>query len=136
MERGFKVSFLIYGHNAHGALGVVNKAYSGMIPRHEFTERPRIGSTLTAYVQRILYEGKIDCSRHPTGDKARTGHEHTLLEALRAAGGRLPLTDKSPPQVIQDQLGMSKKAFKRVVGGLYRRRLIQLHDDAITLESP
>jgi hypothetical protein len=43
------------------------------------------------------------------------------------------LGDKSPAEAISARFGISKKVYKKAVGDLYRRRLITLDDDGITL---
>ena len=58
-----------------------------------------------------------------------------ILKAVTENGGFLPLNDKSPPEVISEVLRMSKKTFKRTVGGLYKEGLIILSDAGITLRS-
>ncbi|MBW1885990.1 MAG: hypothetical protein JRJ58_20860, partial [Deltaproteobacteria bacterium] len=57
----------------------------------------------------------------------------TLLEALQAAGGRLELSDRSAPEEIRRTLALSKKAFKRAVGTLYRERRIRIGATSIEL---
>ena len=56
-----------------------------------------------------------------------------ILEALKAGGGHLPYNDESPPDAIRTAFGVSKKAFKQAVGTLYRKRLIELTTDGISL---
>ena len=50
------------------------------------------------------------------------------VQALRAGGGWLALHDKSPPEQIRAELRMSKKAFKRALGGLYKARRVALEE--------
>ena len=57
----------------------------------------------------------------------------TLLEYIREHGGRINLNDKSPAEDIYDTFGVSKKTFKKGVGDLYKKRLISLHENGITL---
>ena len=45
----------------------------------------------------------------------------------------LELTDKSTPEEIGFYLEMSKKAFKKAVGALYKRKRIVLKPDRIEL---
>ncbi len=58
-----------------------------------------------------------------------------LLQALTAAGGFLPLGDKSPPDRIGAVLNMSKKTFKKVAGSLYKEGCITLSEEGITLQN-
>nr|HQU57940.1 GntR family transcriptional regulator [Saprospiraceae bacterium] len=57
-----------------------------------------------------------------------------ILEALKKNKGFLPLTDKSDPDEVASLLKMSKKAFKKAVGALYKQRLIRLEEAGIYLE--
>jgi hypothetical protein len=43
------------------------------------------------------------------------------------------LTDKTAPEEIKYQLGMSKKAFKNAVGGLFKQKLITISEEGIRL---
>ena len=56
-----------------------------------------------------------------------------ILEALKAAGGRLPLDDKTPPEVIREQFQVSKKAFKQALGALLRARRIEFVEGGVAL---
>jgi predicted RNA-binding protein (virulence factor B family) len=56
-----------------------------------------------------------------------------ILEEIKAAGGFLALHDKSDPDAIKNELGMSKKSFKRAIGTLYRDKQIIMKPDGIEL---
>ena len=60
------------------------------------------------------------------------GDAGILLEKLKEKGFLL-LTDKSSPESIKFHMQMSKKAFKRAVGNLYKKKLIHILDDRIEL---
>ena len=46
-------------------------------------------------------------------------------------GGVLPFNDKASPEIIKREAHMSKNAFKRAVGHLYKERLIEFTDRGI-----
>lgn len=56
------------------------------------------------------------------------------LRSLRACGGRLPFNDKADPELIKKEFGLSKNAFKRAVGHLYKERKIEIREDGIVLK--
>ena len=56
-----------------------------------------------------------------------------IFDTLVDAGGRLPFSDKSPPEQIREKFGISKKAFKQAIGSLYKQRRIEIKDDGIEL---
>jgi predicted RNA-binding protein (virulence factor B family) len=45
----------------------------------------------------------------------------------------LGLTDKSPAEEVYLMCGMSKKNFKKSIGALYKRKLINLEEKGIRL---
>ncbi|HNF70761.1 MAG TPA: RNA-binding protein, partial [Chitinophagaceae bacterium] len=58
-----------------------------------------------------------------------------ILHYLKHHDGKLELNDNSSPEAIYQTLQMSKKAFKKSVGILYRQRMIRLENDAIYLNT-
>lgn len=78
-------------------------------------------------------DGKIDVMLQPTGRQQTEEFANTLLNYLHDNGGHCNLGDKSPAELIADTFKVSKKTFKKAVGDLYRRKLITIADDGITL---
>ena len=77
---------------------------------------------------------KIDIVLEPLGYKNSIDiYSEKLLSGLKKNNGYLNLTDKSSPDEINKYLGLSKKAFKKAVGYLYRKKLIILADDGIRI---
>ena len=60
-------------------------------------------------------------------------HAEKILAILRKNGGFLAFHDKSDSKEIQVSLQMSKKAFKRAIGSLYKEKYIVLDEDGIRL---
>ena len=54
---------------------------------------------------------------------------------MKTHKGLLPLGDKSTPEAIAGLLSMSKKSFKKAIGGLYKEGLIDITRDGIRLRS-
>ena len=55
-----------------------------------------------------------------------------VLETIRADySGTLPFDDKADPEVIREAFGLSKAAFKRAVGHLYRAKRVELRKGSI-----
>ncbi|NNJ70405.1 MAG: hypothetical protein HKP10_03860 [Kiritimatiellales bacterium] len=51
-----------------------------------------------------------------------------ILNHLKANDGFMPITEKSPPAKINDLFGVSKKTYKKAIGALYKKRLIEFTD--------
>ena len=56
-----------------------------------------------------------------------------ILGYLQKHGGILPYTDKSDPDLIKANLGISKSAFKRAVGRLLKTNQIKMQEGKIKL---
>ncbi len=87
----------------------------------------------TGYIKKIRPDGKIDLSLQSSGHQKIPDIAQMILEKLANNNGFLALTDKSEADLIYDQLGISKKTFKKAIGDLYKKRSIQLEVDGIRL---
>ena len=54
-----------------------------------------------------------------------------VMEAIEDRGGTLPFDDKASPETINQELGLSKAAFKRAVGHLLKEKKIKLQDGSV-----
>ena len=131
LRPGTEVSLVVYGFNDHGVLCAVDGKWSGLLYADRLRGRYHIGEKLTGFVERVRESDKLDLSLTPVG---KQGAKHALdivREAIAEEGGFLPLTDKSPPQLIQQRLGLSKKKFKAAIGSLYKRREVLLEEGGV-----
>jgi uncharacterized protein len=130
-----EVELMIWEYTPLGAKVIINGRYGGLLFRDELFTRPLPGTRLKGYVRKIREDGKIDVTVKKQGQNEMDGGREKLLQALTAAGGFLPLGDKSPPERIGAVLNMSKKTFKKVVGNLYKEGCITLAEEGITLRN-
>jgi uncharacterized protein len=135
LEENQAVDLLPFEHTDLGIKTVINGQYLGMLYHNELFQPVRLGENLRGYIKKIRADYKIDLSLSKTGYDEVLDSKETLWQKLKENKGFLPLTDKSNPEVIYDQLQMSKKNFKRAVGGLFKERKILLQDDGIYLLS-
>lgn len=133
LQIGDKVSLLPYALSEIGISVIVNNSYQGMLFSNEIFEKVKIGKALNGYVKNIRADNKIDVSLNRSGYIAVDDNVQKLHDALVDNGGELNLTDKSAPAEIVDQLGMSKKIFKKAVGALYKQRKLEIGETSIKL---
>jgi predicted RNA-binding protein (virulence factor B family) len=129
---GEQVELVIWDFTDLGARVIINGLYVGLLYKDELKGGLKRGDRLKGYVKRIREDRKIDVSLSKGGAEGIEEAKAVILAALRQSD-LLPLTDQSPPAVIQQLLGMSKKTFKKAVGGLYKAGLVDLVDDGIRL---
>ena len=132
---GDAVDALVWQKTDLGFKVIVDNRFSGLLFDDEIFRPLHSGDRLTAYVKQVRPDGKIDLSLQKKGQKAVHDFSDTLLQHLQRHGGHTALGDKSPAEEIYALFGVSKKVFKKAVGDLYKRRLIELRPDGLWLVS-
>lgn len=89
----------------------------------------------SGYIKSVREDGKLDLAMRPQGYRQVIDHDRdAILRALQKAPEHfLPLTDQSSPEEIYSYLQMSKKAFKKALGGLWKDEEIDLYSDGVAL---
>ncbi len=116
-----------------GVKVIVNGKHLGIIYLSDLTRRLRRGDNEVGYVFNIREDGKLDVRLEKSGYQKIEPSAERLLALIKNRKGTLFLTDKSDPDDIRDQVGMSKKTFKQAIGNLYKNKLIQLNPDSISI---
>ena len=135
LSEGDEVELLLYAFSDLGAKVIIDNTYGGLLFRNELYAKPARGERLRGYVKKIRDDGKIDVTLRKGGVQEATADRETILAALKARDGFLPLTDKSSPEAIAELLRLSKKSFKKGVGGLYKEGLIDITAEGIRLRT-
>lgn len=114
-----------------GTFVAVDDKYSAMIPAHEDCSHLRIGDVVEAKVLGVKPDGKLDITLREKAYLQMDADAEKVMEIIEEFAGVLPFTDKASPEVIKRETGLSKNAFKRAVGRLYKERRIQITEHAI-----
>jgi len=133
LQVGDAVQLLVYGFNDLGALSVVDGRFTGLIYRNETFKPARVGDSTVGWVRGVREDGRVDLGLHQVGREGTQDARDVIWERIVANGGSLALTDKSSPEKIRSQLQMSKKAFKKAVGSLYKERRIVIEDGGLRM---
>jgi predicted RNA-binding protein (virulence factor B family) len=128
-----EVNILVTHLTDKGANVIINGIHKGLIYLEDIFEDIRTGDRLKAYVKKIREDHKIDIALQTPGYESIVPNAEYILEELKAAGGFIPLHDKSAPETIKETLGLSKKSFKKAIGSLYRDKQIIIKEDGIEL---
>ncbi len=130
---GDQVEILVARRVEKGFRVVVNNRHWGMIYTNQIFQPLSIGDKLTAYIDKITEDNRIDVSLSQRGLDEVVISAERLKAALKANGGVLHLCDSSSPEEIKEKLQISKKSFKRAVGYLLKRNTIAIDEDSIRL---
>jgi len=127
------VDLLIYSETDKGLNAIINNMYVGLIYKNEIFDQVRVGDKLKGYVKQVREDNKIDLSLQKAGFELVDDVKWRILNLMKETNGFLPLNDNSTPEEIKAGLQISKKAFKKAVGALYKERLIKLTDKGVEL---
>lgn len=132
-EYGHKVDLILMNESELGWNVVINKEYIGLLYFSDVYKKLYPLSEETGYIKAIREDGKIDVTLQLDGFENIDEFRQKVLEHLEQNFGLLYLSDKSSPEEIKNELQMSKKNFKKAIGGLYRDKMIEIQDDKIKL---
>jgi uncharacterized protein len=133
LKVGQEVGIILWQFTELGAKVIVNHRFAGLLYRDELSGKARAADSFTGYIKHIREDRRIDVTLRPLGAKAVAAGKDQVLAALQK-DGFIPLHDGSTPQQIEQLLGMSKKNFKKVVGGLYKEGKVELTPEGIRLK--
>ncbi|WP_410221045.1 S1 RNA-binding domain-containing protein [Pedobacter sp.] len=132
-EEGDAVNLLIVDKSDLGYNAVINDEFIGLLYNNELFTRLEPGMRCKGWIKKIRVEGKIDLTLQPSGFGHILDTKEIILNELKETGGKINLGDKSSPEEIYYRFKVSKSAFKKAIGGLYKERLITVSDHEIAL---
>ncbi|MBC8316266.1 MAG: GntR family transcriptional regulator [Desulfobulbaceae bacterium] len=132
-SEGEEVDLIIYDKTDLGYKAVINNSHGGILYKNEVFQKIFIGQQLKGYIKKIREDLKIDLSLQQQGYQGVDGSSQAILKIIKEKGGRIAVTDKSPPEDIYALFGVSKKIFKKAIGALYKKRLITIDTNGIKL---
>ena len=120
-------------HEQFGAYVAVDNKYSALVPKKELHRELKPGDEIEARVLEVKEDGKLDLSLRQKAYVQMDADSALILDKLKQAGGSLPYQDKSSGEEIKEEFNLSKAAFKRAIGRLYKERAIVIEKDGIRL---
>jgi predicted RNA-binding protein (virulence factor B family) len=119
------VDLVVYQKTDIGYKVIINSKHLGVLHFNEIFKELEIGEKLKGYIKLVRPDHKIDVSAGTRGYAKVPEEEQKILNMLQSNSGYLPYNDKSSPEDIYTNFGMSKKTFKMILGSLYKKRLIE-----------
>lgn len=115
-----------------GVFVAVDNKYFGLIPPNEFFEPFKEGEIVKARIIRVREDGKLDLSPREKKQFQMDTDSKIIYDALESSGGFLPFHDKSSSESVKEKFNLSKKAFKRALGKLYKEKKIDINENGIS----
>lgn len=113
-----------------GAFVAVEDRYQGLIPKKECPKSIKVGQTVKARVTAVKSDGKIDLSINEVSHIQMSVDADKIMKKIESEG-KLPFTDKAAPELIREEMDMSKNEFKKAVGNLLKSGKIEILKDSI-----
>ncbi|WP_054112531.1 CvfB family protein [Marinagarivorans algicola] len=126
------VNLIVANTTDLGFKAIINHHHWGVLYKEEVFQRLSFGQAIKGYIKFIRPDGKIDLTLQG-GQETRDKYTHVILNYLKRHNGYAPVHDKSDPEQISLMFKMSKKAFKKTIGGLYKQKIIRIENDGIYL---
>jgi uncharacterized protein len=131
LRRGEEVDLLIGPETDLGFKVIVNQTWPGMVYSNEVFRQLQPGDQTKGYLKLIREDGKLDLRLQKIGYDSIPEQAQIIMRYLDDNNGFASLTDNSSPEEISQRLQMSKKVFKKAIGGLYKSRMIRISDEGI-----
>jgi len=128
---GQEVSLIPYEYTDLGIKSLIDKRCIGVIYKSEVFQDVILGDTAQGFIKKIRTDRKIDLSLVKQGYDRIDNVKLQIIAHLVSNDGFLPYTDKTDAEIIYKNLQMSKKDFKKAVGGLYKGGKVKLENDGI-----
>ena len=126
-----QVDLIVASETPLGYKAIVNNSHIGLLYENELSDPLFVGQCFKGYVKKVRADGNIDLRRDRSGYDRVAPLAERILERINTNGGRLELDDRSEPDRIRQEFGVSKKAFKQALGNLYKQRLIEFLDGGV-----
>ncbi len=132
-KEGEEVDLIVFEKTDLGYRALINRKHAGMIYSNEVFQSLSIGQQLKGYINKIREDQKIDLILQQAGYQGVDAVCQTILRIIEEHGGKVAVTDKSAPDDIYAMFAVSKKVFKKAIGALYKKRIIRIEADTISV---
>lgn len=125
-HKNANVKGIAYRLKLAGTYILTDDYYIGFIHPNERVKEPRLGQEVSGRVIGVRPDGVLNVSLKPRAHEVIGEDAEMILAVLRrSANQRIPYTDKSTPEEIQQAFAISKGQFKRAIGNLLKARKIK-----------
>lgn len=129
---GQPVDLIIANSTDLGFKAIINHSHWGVLHSADVSQRLSFGQSIKGFIRHVRPDGRIDLSLRPAVE-VLDEHGAAIVAYLKKQGGFAPVHDKSSPEEIAGLFRISKAAFKKSIGRLYKQGVIDIRPDGIQL---
>ena len=133
-QEGQEVNLLICNQTDIGYKAIINNTHWGVLYKNEVFQTLKTGQKIKGYIKKIREDNKIDLNLYKQGYEKVDDSLNKIIDILKKHDGFIAVTDKSSPEIIYKMFGISKKTYKKIIGALYKKRLISIEKAGIKLK--
>lgn len=133
IDEKISVDLIIYARTHLGYKAIINQMHFGVLYENEVFQKLQYGQKINGFIKQVRPDSKIDLMLLKPGHLAAIDIGPLIIKKLEENSGFLALNEKTPPEEIYKLFGVSKKKYKIILGGLYKRRVIRIETDGIYL---
>lgn len=112
-----------------GGIGIYTNSFDYVfIHKSLLRKNFRLGEVVDFKIINVNQYNEYNASTIQNKEYSRLTDSDDILNHLKANGGVMRLGNASSPEEISQVLHMSKSAFKRAMGNLYKQQLIEIED--------
>lgn len=126
------VSLIVANSTDLGYKAIINHSHYGLLFKQDVFRRLSFGQSIKGFIKRIRRDGRIDLTLEG-GKVTRDKDAEVIKRFLEKEGGFAAVHDKSDPELIKKLFGMSKGAFKKTIGAMYKSGDITIEKTGIRL---
>ncbi|WP_440895555.1 CvfB family protein [Amphibacillus sp. Q70] len=115
----------VFRSGKEGAVMISEEGYRGFIHHSQRKREPRVGEWIEGRVIKVKQDGTLNVSLLPRKKEAQSFDADRIMTYLKQNDGEMPFDNQSDPDDIRTIFQMSKAAFKRAIGKLYKERRIK-----------
>lgn len=127
------VSLIAFAKTQLGYKMLIDNTTLGLLFHSDVHAKIKIGERINGAIKEIREDGKINLTLSPINKTARKSLSESILEDLKAHDGLSTLTDKSSPEDIFERFQVSKGAYKKALGQLYKSKKIDIKGATVRL---
>src|SRR5699024_2334831 len=116
-----------------GSFLLSKDGYKIFVHESERKSEPRLGENVEVRIIGHNEKGELNGSFLPLAHERLEEDGQHIVNLLVADEGELAFWDKSSPEAIKEVFNMSKAAFKRAIGHLYKNQMITIETGKIAL---
>lgn len=130
-----EVDLIIRNKTDMGYKVIINNSHSGVLYKNEVFQTLKEGQKIKGFIKKIREDEKIDVSLQKSGYEKVEKLTEKIINKLKENNGFISVTDKTSPEIIYNTFGVSKKTYKKSIGVLYKKRIINIEKDGIKLNN-